>query len=81
MLNIYVARGSMLVSIGLFVLGGRRGILYVSVSSCRYAMTCVSWYIRKYGASFLYQFWSSRMMMVIFCSFSCAASLAQSIAC
>jgi hypothetical protein len=38
----YVARGSELVSIGLFVLGGMKGVSYVSISSCRYAMTCVS---------------------------------------
>jgi hypothetical protein len=70
----YVASGSLFVSIGLSILGGRRDISYMSVSGCKYAITCISWYIGECRASFLYQFWSGRMMIVMFCSFSCVAS-------
>jgi hypothetical protein len=49
---------------------GFSGISYISVSGSKYAMTYVSECNGAYGVSFLYQFSSSKIIMVMFSSYS-----------
>jgi ABC-type uncharacterized transport system involved in gliding motility auxiliary subunit len=57
-------------------LGVFKGELYVSVSGCMYDMTCVLGYSGSWGFVLVYQFVSSMVIIVMFSSCSCAASLA-----